>query len=105
MAMMHNPASPGELLREFLGKTTATNLAPDRHRARHCLARSQWAHRHYCRPEYSSGAGARTFSRLLLESSAPIRFVVRVAEEAAKDQTVGSMKRDIIVIGLYTDCL
>ncbi len=27
MAMMHNPASPGELLREFLGKTTVTELA------------------------------------------------------------------------------
>jgi addiction module HigA family antidote len=27
MAMMHNPASPGELLKEFLGDTTATELA------------------------------------------------------------------------------
>lgn len=27
MAKMHNPASPGELLREFLGKKTATELA------------------------------------------------------------------------------
>jgi addiction module HigA family antidote len=27
MAMMHNPASPGELLKEFLGKTTVTDLA------------------------------------------------------------------------------
>jgi addiction module HigA family antidote len=27
MAMMHNPASPGELLQEFLGKRTATELA------------------------------------------------------------------------------
>jgi addiction module HigA family antidote len=27
MAMMHNPASPGELLKEFMGKTTATQLA------------------------------------------------------------------------------
>jgi addiction module HigA family antidote len=27
MAMMHNPASPGELLQEFLGKRTATQLA------------------------------------------------------------------------------
>jgi antitoxin HigA-1 len=27
MAMMHNPANPGELLREFLGDTTATQLA------------------------------------------------------------------------------
>ncbi len=27
MTMMHNPASPGELLREFLGNTTATELA------------------------------------------------------------------------------
>jgi antitoxin HigA-1 len=27
MAMMYNPASPGELLREFMGKTTATELA------------------------------------------------------------------------------
>jgi addiction module HigA family antidote len=27
MAMMHNPASPGELLREFLGNRTATQLA------------------------------------------------------------------------------
>lgn len=27
MAMMHNPASPGELLREFLGKRSATELA------------------------------------------------------------------------------
>lgn len=27
MTMMHNPASPGELLREFLGNTTATQLA------------------------------------------------------------------------------
>lgn len=27
MAMMHNPASPGELLREFLGNRTATELA------------------------------------------------------------------------------
>ena len=27
MTMMHNPASPGELLREFLGETTATELA------------------------------------------------------------------------------
>lgn len=27
MTMMHNPASPGELLREFLGKRTATELA------------------------------------------------------------------------------
>ena len=27
MAMMHNPASPGELLKEFLGNTTATELA------------------------------------------------------------------------------
>jgi len=27
MTMMHNPASPGELLREFLGDTTATELA------------------------------------------------------------------------------
>jgi antitoxin HigA-1 len=27
MAMMYNPASPGELLREFLGNTTATELA------------------------------------------------------------------------------
>jgi addiction module HigA family antidote len=27
MAMMYNPASPGELLKEFLGKTTATKLA------------------------------------------------------------------------------
>ncbi len=25
--MMHNPASPGELLREFVGETTATELA------------------------------------------------------------------------------
>jgi addiction module HigA family antidote len=25
--MMHNPASPGELLREFLGKITVTQLA------------------------------------------------------------------------------
>jgi len=25
--MMHNPASPGELLKEFLGNTTATELA------------------------------------------------------------------------------
>jgi hypothetical protein len=31
--------------------------------------------------------------------------VVRVAEEAAKDQTVGSMKQGIIVIGMYADCL
>ena len=27
MTMMHNPASPGELLREFLGAVTATQLA------------------------------------------------------------------------------
>jgi addiction module HigA family antidote len=27
MTMMHNPASPGELLREFLGAITATELA------------------------------------------------------------------------------
>jgi addiction module HigA family antidote len=27
MTMMHNPASPGELLKEFLGNTTATQLA------------------------------------------------------------------------------
>jgi len=27
MTMMHNPASPGELLKEFLGKRTATELA------------------------------------------------------------------------------
>jgi addiction module HigA family antidote len=27
MAMMHNPASPGELLKEFLGDITATELA------------------------------------------------------------------------------
>jgi addiction module HigA family antidote len=27
MATMYNPASPGELLKEFLGKTTATELA------------------------------------------------------------------------------
>ena len=27
MPKMHNPASPGELLRGFLGKTTATELA------------------------------------------------------------------------------
>lgn len=27
MAMMYNPASPGELLREFLGKRSATELA------------------------------------------------------------------------------
>jgi addiction module HigA family antidote len=27
MAMMHNPASPGELLKEFLGNRTATELA------------------------------------------------------------------------------
>ena len=27
MAVMHNPASPGELLKEFLGKTTVTELA------------------------------------------------------------------------------
>jgi addiction module HigA family antidote len=27
MAIMYNPASPGELLREFLGKRTATGLA------------------------------------------------------------------------------
>jgi antitoxin HigA-1 len=27
MAMMHNPASPGELLKEFLGKSTVTELA------------------------------------------------------------------------------
>ena len=27
MMMMHNPASPGELLKEFLGDTTATELA------------------------------------------------------------------------------
>ncbi len=27
MAMMHNPASPGELLEEFLGDRTATQLA------------------------------------------------------------------------------
>jgi len=27
MTTMHNPASPGELLREFLGKRTATELA------------------------------------------------------------------------------
>lgn len=27
MALMHNPASPGELLREFLGNRSATELA------------------------------------------------------------------------------
>jgi len=27
MTMMHNPASPGELLQEFLGNRTATELA------------------------------------------------------------------------------
>lgn len=27
MAMMHNPANPGELLKEFLGNRTATELA------------------------------------------------------------------------------
>jgi len=27
MATMYNPASPGELLKEFLGKTTTTELA------------------------------------------------------------------------------
>jgi addiction module HigA family antidote len=27
MAMMHNPASPGELLKEFLGARTSTELA------------------------------------------------------------------------------
>ncbi len=27
MTMMHNPASPGELLKEFLGNTTVTDLA------------------------------------------------------------------------------
>ncbi len=27
MATMHNPASPGELLKEFLGDTTASELA------------------------------------------------------------------------------
>ena len=27
MATMHNPASPGEMLMEFLGKTTVTELA------------------------------------------------------------------------------
>lgn len=27
MAMMHNPASPGELLKEFMGGVTATELA------------------------------------------------------------------------------
>jgi len=27
MTTMHNPASPGELLKEFLGKRTATELA------------------------------------------------------------------------------
>jgi addiction module HigA family antidote len=27
MAMMYNPASPGELLKEFLGNTTVTELA------------------------------------------------------------------------------
>jgi antitoxin HigA-1 len=27
MTMMHNPAAPGELLREFLGERTATELA------------------------------------------------------------------------------
>jgi antitoxin HigA-1 len=27
MTTMHNPASPGELLREFLGEVTATQLA------------------------------------------------------------------------------
>jgi len=27
MTMKHNPASPGELLKEFLGDTTATELA------------------------------------------------------------------------------
>jgi len=39
MARMHNPASPGELLREFMGVTTATELAAHIGTARATISR------------------------------------------------------------------
>jgi addiction module HigA family antidote len=39
MAMMHNPASPGEVLREFLGARTATEPAEDIGVARATISR------------------------------------------------------------------
>jgi addiction module HigA family antidote len=39
MTMMHNPASPGELLKEFLGARTATELAEHNGVARATISR------------------------------------------------------------------
>lgn len=39
VAMMHNPASPGELLKEFLGNRTATELAEHTGVARATISR------------------------------------------------------------------
>ena len=47
MATMHNPASPGELLKEFLGDRTATELAEHIGVARATIAHPQRPHRRH----------------------------------------------------------
>jgi hypothetical protein len=83
MTMMHNPASPGELLQEFLGKRTATELAEHIGVARATIR--------FDGPQHPPRRGTFPLPRLLLEGPAPVRPVDRIAEEAAEDQAAGCL--------------
>jgi addiction module HigA family antidote len=85
MTMMHNPASPGELLREFLGDTTATELAGHIGVARATISRILNG-----RTAVTMDLSIRLGEALAL-SPASVRPMDRIAEEEAEDQAVGGL--------------
>ena len=86
--MMHNPASPGELLREFLGDRPVGEFAAT-HRSGEgdCFSDSQWTHLCNRGFKHPFRSGPVSVSRILQQSATAVRSVERVAKEAPQNQT------------------
>ena len=81
---MHNPVSPGELLKEFLGDRTATELAEPIGVARATISRILIG-RNAISVDLSIRLGeSAPVPGLLLEGAAPARPVVRISKKRPK---------------------
>ena len=85
-ATMYNPASPGELLREFMGNSFCDGIGGTYRRCPgHDFTHSEWPHRRHHGFEHSSGRSFFSVAGFLLEGAIAAGFVGSFAAEAQED--------------------
>ena len=81
---MHNPAHPGELLREYLPETMTVTEAAERH-APNSFSRAERPGRHQRRYGFAPGCRAQNYARLLVTLASTARFMGSKAKAPAKN--------------------